>query len=511
MLRFFEFDSEQILVYDARACMVFLLPKGKLDEIKICLENPDDETLWHEAGIDIFRDKGVMVPGELDYVDDESEIEALNRVDYNIKNILMRKYVLEVTERCNFMCTYCFNATSDNFRRHTSRQMSLETACKAMDYYFDLYTGFYSRLDSVHKEMLLEHFSPSIGFYGGEPIMNFDVVEKSTEYLMSLDWASYGIPLEKVDVTLNTNLSDVNEKLLKYLTRYNAMLFASLDGVKQYNDAHRVDARGEGTFERAYNNLMKIKEYDPEYFKTRVSILAVETDDAPVAENHKFLDGLGCHVMYNEESPYGCFVRNPQQKTAENLGEEGEKRIETILKFIDQNIETDRKKCLDHLNSLFYVEHLLTDIPLSSDFRSVFVTCPMGADNIMIGVEGDMHICHKTDGSMPFGNVHTGLDRLALARIYSKFVKTTNAPACRQCWAFRQCRLCGALRMKKGNFINPEAVECDYYRSEAYLLFRLFIEVYRRYPDLLPELFEYRRDFNNIKEIVDYNEFIIRH
>lgn len=128
----------------------------------------------------------------------------------------------------------------------------------------------------------------------------------------------------------------------------------------------------------------------------------------------------------------------------------------------------------------------------------------------MIDVKGDMHICHKSDGSMPFGNVYSGLDRDKLAGIYSAFVKATNSLSCRRCWAFRQCHLCGAVRMKKGKFINPSENECRYYRSETYLQFRLFIEVYKRYPELIPELFEYQRDFNNNKGIVDYNVFMTR-
>lgn len=111
---------------------------------------------------------------------------------------------------------------------------------------------------------------------------------------------------------------------------------------------------------------------------------------------------------------------------------------------------------------------------------------------------------------MPFGNVYSGLDRDKLAGIYSAFVKATNSLSCRRCWAFRQCHLCGAVRMKKGKFINPSENECRYYRSETYLQFRLFIEVYKRYPELIPELFEYQRDFNNNKGIVDYNVFMTR-
>lgn len=79
----------------------------------------------------------------------------------------------------------------------------------------------------------------------------------------------------------------------------------------------------------------------------------------------------------------------------------------------------------------------------------------MGVDNIMVGVTGDLHICHKTDGSMPFGNIHTGVDLSKMIKIYADFAETTEKGACRSCWAIRFCQCCGATRMRGGKFVNP--------------------------------------------------------
>lgn len=507
LVKIFEYDSKQSLVYDARQNMMFLLDNKDVPAMNEYLQDGMVSKSLEEE-ITSLNAKGLLLPGSLAFVDDSSEEAVLRKIDYFQNNILMRKFVLEITERCNFMCKYCFNAHPENNRHHTSRQMPFEIAKKSIDYYHSLYLAFYNKLDDAHKKLLLEHFSPSIGFYGGEPTMNWSVVKESTEYFLSLDWEKYGIKKEYLKVTMNTNLSYVTPDFLEFLVKYDIMLFASLDGIKEYNDSNRVDVRGKGTFDMAYANLMKIKEYNEEYFRTQVSVLAVQSDDCDRVKNREFLEGLGCClVQYLPQSPYNCFVANPESKT-ENIKQQEEGWINGKLALIEKYKDTDLDRCLAELTSLFYVDSILTDTPTSPEYKSVFITCPMGFDNIMIGVDGEMHICHKTDGSMPFGNVQTGIDMQKLKELYTKFIDSTNKIECRSCWAFRFCPLCGATRMNKGKFNNPTKAECDYYRQDASSNIRLLIAIYKKYPELIEKIIEYKGNLSHYKSIVDYNAFM---
>lgn len=505
LVKIFDYDSKQSLVYDARQNMMFLLDNKDVPAMKEYLQNGTVSSLKNE--IESLNAKGLLLSGPLAYTDDSSDEAVQQKIDYFQNNILMRKFVLEVTERCNFMCKYCFNAHPDNNRHHTKRQMSWDIAKRSIDYYCSLYLKFYKKLDKAHRKLLIEYFAPSLGFYGGEPTMNWSVVKESTEYFLSLDWEKYGIKKEEVKVTMNTNLSYVTPEFLEFIVKNNIMLYASLDGIKEYNDSNRVDAAGRGTFDMAYSNLMKIKEYNEKYFKDKVSILAVQSDDCDTAKNKEFLEGLGCLIQILPQSPYNCFVANPEEKI-ENLKHIETKWIEGKLSLIEKYKDTDLDKCLSELTSLFYVDGILTDAPKSPEYKSVFITCPMGIDNIMIGVDGEMHICHKTDGSMPFGNVQTGIDIQKLKALYTKFIDATNKIECRSCWAFRFCPLCGAARMKKGEFNNPTEIECDYYRQDASSNIKLLIAIHKKYPDIIEKIMKYKENLSHYKSIVDFNVFM---
>lgn len=508
LIKFFDYDTEQVMIYDARRNMQFLFPKQDLPKLQEFMMNgkADGEMI---GTLGLFQDRGLLLPGPMDRIEDPSEENIRSRISYFSQNIFMRKFVLEVTERCNFRCKYCFNSQIDNNRKHSARQMSLETAKLSIDYYKKLYTDFYLRLDDGHRKLLLEQFGPSIGFYGGEPTMNLSVVKESTEYFYSLNWNEFGIPKNRLSVTVNTNLSFVDLDFISFLTGHCITLFTSLDGPREYNDSNRIDANGRGTFDMSYSNLMKIKNADETYFKEKVSVLAVQTDDCDTKANREFLEGLGCTIQYLDQSPYGCFVHNPEKKIKE-LDEICNRWIEDKLAYIEVNKDSNIEKCLSSLDNLYFLDGILRDLPTSRYIDGTMLSCPMGFDNIMIGVNGDMHICHKTDGSMPFGNVRSGIDTAKIENLYRDFINASNCEECRSCWAFHFCPCCGATRMRNAAFVNPCKEECDYFRKQAELNFKLFIEVYKKYPYIITKLLEYKKDLEHYKSIVDYDEFMSR-
>ena len=92
--------------------------------------------------------------------------------------------------------------------------------------------------------------------------LNWSGVVDAVNYFKSLDWEADGISVDKLIVTINTNLSLINEDILSFLVKHNVLLFSSLDGPLEENDKNRVDINGKGTFNLAYTNLLKIKEYN---------------------------------------------------------------------------------------------------------------------------------------------------------------------------------------------------------------------------------------------------------
>ena len=95
----------------------------------------------------------------------------------------------------------------------------------------------------------------------------------------------------------------------------------------------------------------------------------------------------------------------------------------------------------------------------------------------MVGVDGTLHMCGKTDGSIPVGHVSTGLDAGCVTSLYVALHAALDRLECRSCWMSRFCRLCAATQVVAGAFIVPTVAECELLREETEQSFREFLLV----------------------------------
>lgn len=100
----------------------------------------------------------------------------------------------------------------------------------------------------------------NIGFYGGEPLLQFDLMCRIIEYA---EERMRGRPLT---FNMTTNGSLLNNKIIEYLEAHKVRTLISLDGPKEINDKNRVFKNGSGTYETVINNIKHIKENHPSYF-----------------------------------------------------------------------------------------------------------------------------------------------------------------------------------------------------------------------------------------------------
>ena len=333
-------------------------------------------------------------------------------------------------------------------------------------------------------------------------------MEEATEYFKNLPWDTLGIDKECLFFSTNSNMSIMNDRILEYLVSNKVQLFASLDGPKEENDKCRVFPNGTGTYDTIVQNLRKIKERDEEYYKERVTILSVEADiyDKNACERFfkegEFSDLL---VSASREEPAGCSYKDPTGLIEKKLIS-----FETDLQQLKGDID---KICLED-SSVELAEPYLpyvriqTDNPRGTNHFNIMLTCPMGIDNNMVGVNGDIHICHKTDGSAPFANIHKlPIDYTKLVNLYLEHNKEVNRSGCRSCWAVRFCSVCGAKRLKNGQMINPTFEECEVMRLEQKLYMSAFFYAMEHRTDIVDYLEKKRNNIHEYISLVDVHKF----
>ncbi len=184
----------------------------EIEEVKTIVEN--SKILSNEKELQFYNEYKELI---------EHSTEMINQV------------VFELTENCNFRCKYCiYNEQSDYFRNFSAKNMNVETIKKALDYMLPLAKG-----------LLI------IGFYGGEPLVQFDLIEKTVNYV------NMHKPKDlKISYALTTNLSLMTRERAEFFASLeDCSITCSIDGPKIIHDNFRVSTNNEGTFDKTIEGL----------------------------------------------------------------------------------------------------------------------------------------------------------------------------------------------------------------------------------------------------------------
>ena len=156
---------------------------------------------------------------------------------------------LLLTDSCNLCCKYCFLESPDAVYKNLRKpmgDMTLLTACKAVDVFFDL-TRKYS---SNNRNKFIQ-------FYGGEPLINFSVLRGVTEYIQKKNMEFNEI----LHLVLITNATLVTDEIAKFLADNKIAVGVSLDGPRDIHDAYRM-RKGivGGTYNVVMENIKRLRD-----------------------------------------------------------------------------------------------------------------------------------------------------------------------------------------------------------------------------------------------------------
>lgn len=323
---------------------------------------------------------------------------------YNSQNVV-KALCLHVAHDCNLRCKYCF-ASQGDFKGERLL-MPLEVGKKALEFI----------VNSSGNRRNLE-----VDFFGGEPLMNFDVVKELVKYGRELE-KEYN---KKFRFTITTNGVLLDEEKMNFINENMNNIVLSLDGRKEINDAMRTTVSGGGSYEIIVPKFIEManKRQDKDYF-VRGTFTRNNLDfSEDILEYYK----LGFKKVSMEP-----VVTDPKEDYAIK-----EEDLEIILK----EYEEFSKKYIEikKVDKDFTFFHFMIDLNQGPCMIKRSVGCGAGSEYMAVTPEGDLYPCHQFVGEEDFklGNVFEGIKNTT---IRDKF-KNSNVftkEDCKNCWAKFYC------------------------------------------------------------------------
>ena len=176
-----------------------------------------------------------------------------------VEELLSRKIdklTLQVTQNCNLRCSYCIYSYDSNHdqRSHSQKSMTLQTAKKAVDFYYD------HSVDSSNA---------AISFYGGEPLLQFPLIKEIVAYAEAL------FSGKNIVFSITTNATLLTEEIARFLCEHNFHILLSIDGPKAIHDKNRKTVDGHGSFEKVIQGLKIIRNTYPESMLSDIMVSMV--------------------------------------------------------------------------------------------------------------------------------------------------------------------------------------------------------------------------------------------
>lgn len=205
--------------------------------------------------------------------------EIIFQTNYSEEQILknlacLRQLLIEVTDRCNLKCKYCgYGEFYSNYDQRETRNQTFGNVKILIDYLAKLWTSDYN----VSYNNVV-----SIGFYGGEPLLNIKLIEETIAYIEGLQIGNLQF---SYNMTTNAMLLD---RYMDFLVEKKFNLLISLDG-GEYQDSYRINKQGKTSFAKVVSNVEKLKQRYPDYFEKNVNFNSVLHDRNSVEECYRFI------------------------------------------------------------------------------------------------------------------------------------------------------------------------------------------------------------------------------
>ena len=326
-------------------------------------------------------------------------------LDLKKRDSVVKALCLHIAHTCNLNCEYCF-AGQGKYHGEDAL-MSFEVGKQALD--------FLVKNSGTRKNL-------EVDFFGGEPLVNFEVVKQLVKYARSIEKENN----KHFRFTLTTNGVLLNDDVIDFLNEEMDNVVLSLDGRKEINDAKRKNINGDGSYDIIVPKFKKFveKRGNKEYYMrgtfTRNNLDF--TNDIFHMADLGFTELSMEPVVSSEETDYSL-----REEDLDKIYEQYEILAKEMIK---------RKK----QGNPFTFYHYMIDLSGGPCIYKRITGCGSGTEYLAVTPNGDFYPCHQFVGDKKFlmGNVKDGIankelrDEFKLCNVYSR-------KECKDCWAKLYC------------------------------------------------------------------------
>lgn len=362
---------------------------------------------------------------------------------------------MNVSHDCNLKCAYCFGEKYNLDRL----LMSHEVAEKSVDFMIE---------NSKNQKEL------SLSFFGGEPLLNFPVVEHAVRYAKEI-----GKRYRKnFNFHVTTNGTLLDPEIIEFLVENKFSLIISLDGPKEINDSMRKFSGGKGSYDVVCRNIKAILSRCDAFpgFTVRSTFTKKNLDIENLAMH---LASLGCRDISVEP----CVTEIEELRIKEE-----------DLKELKYNYDVFADRYLDEIQcgryfSFFHLRQTMNQTHCRN-FR--LTQCGAGQGYLAVGADGRLYPCHEFVGQEQYvlGDVFNGIKNSNIQMTFLS-AHVRNKKECMQCWARYicggGCHACAIMFNK--DIFQPYEVGCELMKHRIKLGAYLYASLKNKSPLVFQEIY----------------------
>lgn len=312
---------------------------------------------------------------------------------------------LHVAHTCNLNCSYCFASQG---KYHGDRAlMSFEVGKRALDFLME---------NSGTRRNL------EVDFFGGEPLMNWDVVKQLVAYARSQEETRK----KHFRFTLTTNGMLIDDDVIDFANREMDNVVLSLDGRKEIHDRLRVDYAGHGSYDKIVPKFQKfVESRGGKQYYMRGTFTHANPD---FTKDVFHMADLGFRELSME--PVVCAPNDPAALTKEDL---------EIVKQEYEKLATSMLEREEQGKGITFYHYMLSLTDGPCVYKRIS-GCGSGTEYMAVTPWGDLYPCHQFVGEEKYklGNIWDGVTNNDIREEF----RSCNAyarPDCKDCWAKLYC------------------------------------------------------------------------